>query len=51
MTDVIVTLILLAIIVPVVGYIVRAKKKSQACIGCPNSSKCGGGCHCNESEM
>lgn len=46
MSNVIVTIIIFAIIIPVVCYIVRVKKKGQVCIGCPNSSKCGGNCHC-----
>ena len=50
MVDVIVTLIILAIVIPVICYIVRAKKKGQACIGCPSSSKCGKHCHCSESK-
>ena len=27
-----------------VTYIVRAKKKGQKCIGCPDSKTCGGNC-------
>lgn len=48
MADVIVGLIILTIVALSVCYIVRAKKKGQACIGCPNASKCGKHCHCGE---
>lgn len=48
MANVIVVLIILTIITCSVCYIVRAKKKGQACIGCPNASKCGKHCHCGE---
>ena len=40
--------IILAIIVLIVGgasfYIIRAKKKGQRCIGCPDSKTCSGSC-------
>lgn len=47
MIDIVVILLLIAIIIPAVYYIVRAKKKGQVCIGCPNASKCHkyGQCH------
>lgn len=48
MADVIVTFLLVIIIVPVIGYIVKMKKKGQVCIGCPSASKCGRNCHCNK---
>ena len=49
MADFLVGLVLLAILGGAVVYSVRAKKKGQKCIGCPNSSSCGknGGCSCN----
>lgn len=46
-----VVIIILAVIVAVaVGYIVRAKKRGQACIGCPASKQCGGKCGCCDSK-
>lgn len=51
MVNLIVSLIILAIIMPVIYYIVRAKKKGQKCIGCPNASGCGGTCHCNNTKF
>lgn len=44
MADFIVAIILLIIISFAVCYIIRAKKKGEGCIGCPNASKCGGSC-------
>lgn len=44
MADIIVTLILLVIVSLAAGYIIKAKKKGEGCIGCPNASKCGGKC-------
>ena len=42
--------IILAVIVLIVAvaalFIIRAKKKGQACIGCPHSNSCRGGCGC-----
>ena len=40
--------ILIGVIVMVVGsaiaYIIRAKRKGQKCIGCPDSKRCSGSC-------
>ena len=40
--------LILAIIALIVGgasfYIIRAKKKGQKCIGCPDSKTCSGSC-------
>ncbi len=46
--------IVAAIIVAAVIYIVRAKKKGQKCIGCPNGCNCSknnasSGCCCGDS--
>lgn len=42
-------LIIIAIVVAIVGlatgYIIRAKKQGQKCIGCPYSKECGGKCN------
>jgi hypothetical protein len=50
--------IVIAVIVLIVGgavaYIVKAKKSSKKCIGCPDSASCGkancGGCCCNKDD-
>ena len=49
MADIIVVLILCVVLFFAIRYIVKAKKNG-ACIGCPNSSQCSGGCNCNKSK-
>ena len=44
----IIGLILVAIVVAVVAYLVRAKKKGQTCVGCPYCKQCGG--HCDSTK-
>jgi hypothetical protein len=51
MVDIMIALIVLVILALAVGYIVRAKKKGQACIGCPNASSCTKHCHCSETKV
>jgi len=53
MTNIVVALILAAIVAGAALYIYKAKKDGQACIGCPNSKKCGSkncSCGCLEKE-
>ena len=50
MADIIVVLILCVVLFFAIRYIVKAKKNG-ACIGCPNSSQCSGGCNCNKSKV
>lgn len=46
--EILVNVIVIAVIVIAVAlavaYIVRAKKKGQTCIGCPNAASCSGHC-------
>lgn len=42
--DIIVSVILAAVIGAAIVYVVRAKKRGEACIGCPYSKQCGGKC-------
>ncbi len=49
-TDVIVTIILIAIIGGALAYIIKAKKSGQKCIGCPSSKQCGGSCNCKKTD-
>ena len=42
MDTVIIIIILLAIAAAIVGYLVRAKKRGQTCIGCPYAKQCSG---------
>lgn len=56
MVDIIVSIILVAIIGAAITYIVRSKKRGEACVGCPCAKECamrksGGGCgsSCNSN--
>ena len=40
MTDIIIIAVVGALLGAAAGYIIRAKKKGQKCIGCPYSKEC-----------
>lgn len=44
-------IILIAVLLLVVGgaalYIYKAKKRGQACVGCPHAKTCGSKCSCD----
>ena len=42
MADIIGIIALIAVVGLAAGYIIRAKKRGQKCIGCPYAKKCGG---------
>ena len=44
MENVIVVLILAAIVVGIVCYLIRLKKRGVKCVGCPHAGQCGGKC-------
>jgi LPXTG-motif cell wall-anchored protein len=44
MENVIILVLLGLILGGAAGYIYKAKKKGVKCIGCPQGSKCSGGC-------
>lgn len=47
MTDIMIIAVLLALIGLAAGYIIKAKKRGQKCIGCPYSKTCSSsGCSC-----
>ena len=48
--DVILIIVLIAIFGGAAGYIIKAKRAGQRCIGCPNSKKCSGGCCGNNKK-
>ena len=53
LTDIIVIAVIGLIVGAAVGYIVKAKRKGQKCIGCPYSGSCPsgkGGCGCAEKQ-
>ena len=53
MVNIIAVIVLLAIVAAAAGYVIRAKKKGQHCIGCPHAKTCPsaqkGGCQCHNS--
>lgn len=44
MENIIIAIILIAIVVGIVLYLIRAKKRGAKCIGCPYANQCGGKC-------
>lgn len=44
MENIIVIAIVLCVIGSIVLYLYRAKKRGEACIGCPYAKQCGGAC-------
>lgn len=51
MSDLVVVLVVLAIIAVAAGYVVKAKKSGQKCIGCPHSGSCQHGCSCGGEKQ
>ncbi len=51
MENIVLAVIITAIVAVALAYIIRAKKKGQKCIGCPDSKTCphakNGGCSMN----
>ncbi len=50
MVNVIATLVLLAILAAAGGYVYKAKKSGQKCVGCPHAKECAArrnGCGCS----
>lgn len=45
--NIIAVVAILAVVIPGIVYIIRAKKKGQKCIGCPSSGGCSK-CHCGD---
>ena len=51
LSDIIVTIILLGITGAGIYYLYRAKKRGQACVGCPYSKECSSDCgNCGTQE-
>ena len=42
MINVMILFVILALVALACGSVIRAKKKGQTCIGCPNAGNCGG---------
>lgn len=50
MENVIIIIILAGIVVGVVSYLYKAKKRGQTCIGCPHAKQCSGKCGGHEGH-
>ena len=50
MENIIIIAVIAAILGGVIGYLVRAKKRGQTCVGCPYAKQCGGKCSCGRTE-
>lgn len=52
--SIIATVVLVVVLGSAIAYIINAKKRGDACIGCPHAKKCGakcsGGCSCSNEE-
>ena len=49
MADLIIILLLLAILLGAGGYVLKARRTGQKCIGCPHAKACGGSCSCKKN--
>ena len=49
MENIIIIAVIAAILGGVIGYLVRAKKRRQTCVGCPYAKQCGGKCSCGKN--
>lgn len=50
MENIIIIAVIAAILGGVIGYLVRAKKRGQTCVGCPYAKQCGGKCSRGRNE-
>lgn len=53
MVNVIAVLVLLAVLAGAAGYVYKAKKSGQKCVGCPYAKQCAarsGGCGCQSKS-
>ncbi len=44
MENLIILVIVAAVVGSIIWYLARAKKRGEACIGCPHARQCGGNC-------
>ena len=49
-TNIIASLILIAILGGAIYYIIKSKKNGQKCIGCPHAKQCGDKCNCASKQ-
>jgi len=54
MIDILIIILLLGIAAAIIFFLVREKKRGNACIGCPHAKACAkkraGGCGCGQDE-
>lgn len=50
MENIIIIAIVSAIVIGIIIYLYREKKKGVTCIGCPYAKKCGGKCGAKKEE-
>ncbi len=50
-TDIITIAVLVGILGAAVYFLIRAKKRGQACIGCPHAKECKHGCSCDSQKQ
>lgn len=48
MKDFIIIAVILLIVIGIVMYLIRAKKRGEKCIGCPYAKECGSKCNCQK---
>ncbi len=49
MSNIIVTIIILAIVTGAITKVVIEKRNGNKCIGCPHGKSCGSSCSCDDS--
>ncbi|MBR6581396.1 MAG: FeoB-associated Cys-rich membrane protein [Ruminococcus sp.] len=50
MENIIIIAVVAIIVISIIVYLYRAKKRGQTCIGCPYAKKCGGKCGAKKEE-
>ena len=48
MKDFIIIAVILLIVIGIVAYLIRAKKRGEKCIGCPYAKECSSKCNCQK---
>lgn len=51
MEDILIIAFVAAIVIAIVCYLFKAKKRGDTCIGCPHAKQCGGKCSGNHGTV
>lgn len=51
MKDIIILAVTIIVLALATGYIIKAKKSGQKCIGCPHSKDCASKCSCSDKAV